>query len=213
MKIGIIGSGMVGQTLGTKFAELGHEVKIGTRDTAKLQDWAAKAGTSASVGSNQEAAQFGEIVFNCTSGKASLEALQQAGETNLNGKILVDVANPLDFTQGVPSLTISNTTSLGEQIQEAFPQAKVVKTLNTINANVMVNPTSLADGQHDIFVCGNDADAKAKVSELLQKELGWTTPIDLGDITAARGTEMYLMIWIKLMGSLKTANFNIKIVK
>ena len=215
MKIAVLGTGMVGKTIGSKLIKLGHDVKMGsrTRDNAKAVEWAAGAGNRASCGIFAEAAAFGEIVFNCTAGVNSIAALTLAGAENLNGKILVDVSNPLDFSKGMPpSLTVCNTTSLGEQIQAEFPQARVVKTLNTVNCNVMVNP-ELVPGDHDIFVSGNDDKAKAKVTEILQDWFGWKHVIDLGDLSAARGTEMYLPLWLRMWGVLETANFNIKIVK
>jgi hypothetical protein len=167
----------------------------------------------ARLGSFAEAAGFGEIIFNCTSGGASLEALKMAGESNLNGKVLIDIANPLDFSKGMPpTLSVCNTDSLGEQIQRAFPQVRVVKSLNTMNANVMVNPSLLA-GDHDVFVSGNDATAKAQVTDILKSWFGWKSVIDLGDITTARGVEMTLPIWLSLFGALQTPLFNFKIVK
>jgi predicted dinucleotide-binding enzyme len=144
---------------------------------------------------------------------ASLKALKQAGMQNLKGKILVDIANSLDFSKGMPpSLAVCNTDSLGEQIQRTFPDVKVVKTLNTVNCNLMVNP-SLVKGDHDLFICGNDAQAKAKVVDILKNSFGWKSVIDLGDITSARATEMLLPIWVRLMGLYQSPNFNFKIVK
>ena len=152
------------------------------------------------------------MVFNCTAGSASLEALKLAGADNLNGKVLVDVANALDFSKGMPpTLTVCNTDSLGEQIQRAFPDAKVVKALNTMSNEVMVNP-GLVPGEHDTFVCGNDPQAKAKVVEIL-RAFGWKSPIDLGDITAARGLAMMLPVWVRLMMTIQTRNFNFKIAR
>lgn len=214
MKVGILGSGMVGQAIGSKVAELGHEVMLGTRDLTKLQDWLGHVGGNARVSSFTETAAHGEILFNATSGGGSLQALSLAGEANLNGKILVDISNPLDFSHGMPpSLFVSNTDSLGEQIQRAYPNVKVVKTLNTVTASLMVDPRQLADGEHHIFVSGNDAEAKAQVVTLLSTWFGWKYIIDLGDITTARGTEMYLPIWLRLWGALGTGKFNIQVVK
>ncbi len=143
-----------------------------------------------------------------------LEALKLAGERNLTDKILIDIANPLDFSRGFPpSLSVCNTDSLGEQIQRAFPGAKVVKTLNTTNALVMVDPAKVAGGDHDLFVSGNDAAAKARVTELLERWFGWNSVIDLGDITTARGPEMLLAIWVRLYGTLGTGMFNFKIAR
>jgi predicted dinucleotide-binding enzyme len=143
VRIGVLGTGTVGRTIATKLVELGHEVMMGSRtaDNRQAAEWVAENGSSASQGRFGDAAAFGELIFNCTAGAASLEALEAAGETNLAGKTLVDVANPLDFSQGMPpSLTVSNTDSLAEQIQRRFPDAKVVKELNTMNAELMVAP-------------------------------------------------------------------------
>ena len=215
MKIGILGTGMVGKSIGTKLVQLGHIVKMGSRnaDNAKGAEWVKASGPSASQGTFADAAAFGEILFNCTSGMASLEALKLAGESNMNGKVLIDVSNPLDFSKGMPPrLTVCNTDSLGEQIQRAFPQVKVVKTLNTVSCNLMVNP-ALVPGSHDLFVSGNDAAAKARVTEILKEWFGWKTVIDLGDITTARGAEMILPLWVRLMGAFQSPNFNFKIVR
>jgi hypothetical protein len=206
---------MVGDAIATKLASLGHEVKMGARDAKneKAAAWVGKAGAKASQGTFADAATFGEVLFNCTSGMASLEVLKSAGEANLAGKVLIDVSNPLDFSKGMPpTLSVSNTDSLGEQIQRAFPKTHVVKTLNTLNAQLMVEPKTLAGGEHDLFISGNDAGAKGKVKELLQT-FGWKTIHDLGDITTARGTESILPIWIRLWGALGDANFNFKIVR
>jgi 8-hydroxy-5-deazaflavin:NADPH oxidoreductase len=213
MKIGVLGTGMVGNALATKLASLGHEVKMGARDAknAKAAAWVESAGRRASHGTFADAAAFGEIVFNCTAGAGSLDALQASGAANLRGKILVDVANPLDFSHGMPpSLFAGNTDSLGERIQATFPEARVVKTLNTVNANVMVDPGRVP-GDSDVFVCGNDAGAKAEVTRIL-KDFGWKSVIDLGDITAARGTESYLPLWLRLWGACKTPDLNIRVV-
>jgi predicted dinucleotide-binding enzyme len=213
MRIGIFGSGMVAQTVGKKLAELGHDVMLGTRDAGKLAEWQGQVGGQGSVGSYAETAAHGDLLINATAGTGSLAALELAGADNLGAKILIDIANPLDFSQGMPpSLTVVNTDSLGEQIQRAYPSLRVVKTLNTMNANLMVDPRQLADGDHDIFVSGNDAEAKAEVSELL-REFGWSRIIDLGDITTARGTEMILPGWVRLYGALGTPLFNFKIVR
>ncbi len=213
MNVGILGSGLVAQTIANKLTHLECEVRLGTRDTGKLIAWREKAGAFASFGSFSDAATFGEIVFNCTAGRASLEALQMAGASNLDGKILIDVANPLDFSKGrPPTLTICNTDSLGEQIQRAFPNVRVVKALNTVNAGVMIRPNVLS-GDHDLFICGNDPSAKAAVSGLLTQWFGWKTIIDLGDITAARSTEMMTAIDMRLIGTFKSAMFNYHIVR
>jgi predicted dinucleotide-binding enzyme len=214
MKIGVLGAGMVGATIATKLIAIGQEVMIGSRNAGgeKAVTWARANGANASQGAYAQAARFGEILFNCTQGTASIEALQSAGADNLKGKILIDIANPLDFSHGAPpTLSICNTDSLGEQIQRTFPESKVVKALNTVNCEVMVNP-ALVPGDHDIFVCGNYADANARVAELLMQWFGWRSVIDLGDIGAARATEQMMPIWLRLCGALGTMHFNIKVV-
>ena len=215
MNIGVLGTGMVGDAIGTKLVQLGHEVKMGSRSATneKAAAWVKRTGPHASQGTFAEAAAFGEVVFNCTSGAASLEALKMAGAVNLKDKVLIDVTNPLDFSKGAPpSLSVCNTDSLGEQIQRAFPETKVVKTLNTMSCQVMVNP-SLVKGDHDVFVSGNDAEAKATVTKILKDGFGWESVIDLGDITTARAPEMLLPIWIMLRGKLQTLAFNFKIAR
>jgi len=206
---------MVGQAIGSKLVQLGHDVKMGSRtaNNEKAAEWVKANGTRASQGTFADAAAFGEVIFNCTLGSASVEVLREAGERNLKNKILIDISNPLDFSKGMPpTLTICNTDSVGEQIQRAFPDVKVVKSLNTINCLVMVNP-SLVPGDHDVFMSGNDSAAKAKVHEILTKWFGWKSVVDLGDISTARGTEMYLPLWVRLFSLYQKPNFNIKIVK
>ena len=212
MKAGVLGSGMVGQAISARLAELGHDVMIGPRDPNKLSEWQSSH-QHVKIGPFAGTAGHGEIIFNATNGAGSLEALKLAGESNLNGKILVDIAEPLDFSAGMPpSLFVSNTDSLGEQIQRAFPHVKVVKTLNTITANVMAYPRNVANGDHHVFVSGNDAQAKAQLVDIL-KSFDWIHILDLGDLSTARGTEMYIAIWLRLWGALGTGMFNIKIMK
>jgi predicted dinucleotide-binding enzyme len=216
MNIGVLGTGIVGDTIGTKLVQLGHNVKMGSRTATneKAAAWVKKNGSRSSQGTFADAASFGEIVMNCTHGVASLEALKLAGAINFKNKILVDIANALDFSMGMPPLlSVCNTDSLGEQIQRAFPDAKVVKTLNTMNCILMVNPQLVANGDHDIFISGNDAGAKTKVTEIVRDWFGWKSIIDLGDITTARTTEMLLPIWVALMGIYKSPNFNFKIIR
>lgn len=215
MNIAILGTGMVGSAIGTKLVELGHQVKMGSRSATndKAAEWVRKAGANASQGTFAEAAAFGEVIFNCTSGGGSLPALESAGEAHLKGKVIIDVANPLDFSKGMPpTLSICNDDSLGERIQRAFPEAKVVKTLNTLTASLMVNPGALAGGDHNVFMSGNDKGAKDKAAEIL-RSFGWKLIVDLGDITTARGTEMALPLWLRLWGALQTPMFNYKIVR
>jgi predicted dinucleotide-binding enzyme len=215
MRIGILGTGVVGKTLATKLAKLGNDVKMGSRKTGgeKAKAWVKGSGGKSSEGTFAEAAAHGEMVFNCTSGLASLEALSAAGAKNLEGKTLVDVANPLDFSKGMPPTFITcNTDSLGEQIQRAFPTAHVVKSLNTVTAAMMVDP-SIIPGVHDMFVSGNDAKAKAQVINLLKTGFGWKEVIDLGDIAGARAQEMLLALWVRLYMKLQTPNVNVHVVR
>jgi len=208
---------MVGNTLASKLVEGGHEVMMGsrTRDNEEAVAWTKSAGARASQGTFADAAQFGEVVFNCTSGGKSIEALRQAKAAELGDRILIDVSNPLVFAAGSPpTLSVSNTDSLAEEIQREFPNLRVVKALNTVNASIMVNP-ALLPGDHDLFICGNDENAKAKVARGLTDWFGWAPQniIDLGDITAARGMEMWLILWIRMMFAFKTPMFNLHIVR
>jgi len=212
MKVGILGTGVVGSTLGSKLIQTGHEVKMGSRsaNNSRAGEWVRANGVRASFGTFADAAAFGEVLFNCTAGTVSLAALRLAGAANLKGKVLIDVANPLDFSKGMPpTLSVCNSDSLGEQIQRAFPSVRVVKALNTMNCRVMVEP-SLISGEHDVFVCGNDPQAKGAAVEIL-RSLGWRSIVDLGDITAARGTEMLLPIWLRLWSLYQNQNFNFRI--
>ncbi len=216
MKIAVFGTGNVGDIIGSKLIEVGHSVMMGSRtaDNEKAKAFVAKHAGNGSAGTFADAAAFGEIVFNCTAGLGSLEALKMAGEKNLHGKIIIDVANPLDFSKGMPpSLAICNTNSLAEEIQRTYPHAKVVKALNTMWCGLMVNPAMINGGDHSTFVCGNDAGAKEEVKKILQ-QFGWADKniLDLGDITKARGTEMYLPLWLSIYGATSNGAFNIKIV-
>jgi predicted dinucleotide-binding enzyme len=206
MKVGVLGTGMVGNAIASKLVALGHDVMMGSRtaDNAKGLAWARTAGASGHVGTFADTAAFGELVFNCTQGASSVAALRAAGAANLDGKIVVDVANVL--TPGGPG-----SESLGEQIQTTFPRARVVKTLNTINCELMVDAHRLP-GSHSVFLSGNDAGAKKTVRELLDA-FGWNDIIDLGDITTARATESYVPLWIALWKQLGTLTFNIKVVR
>jgi predicted dinucleotide-binding enzyme len=215
MKIGILGTGAVGQTIGTRLMELGHSVMLGSRspDNASGRAWVKAHGERASHGTFADAAAFGEVLFNCTSGKWSLAALSAVKTADLNNKVLIDVANPLDFSRGAPpTLLVSNTDSLAEQIQREHPLLHVVKALNTMNVEVMVHPERLSM-PHDVLICGNDRDAKATVTMILMEWLGWKSVIDLGDLTNARGMEMLLPLWISLQRKLGTSLFNFKVAK
>lgn len=225
MKIAVLGTGMVGRALAGRLSGLGHDVTVGTRDpqatlartepdgmgNPPFSVWSAEH-PGVALAALDEAAAGAELVVNATNGSGALSALQQAGADHLAGKVILDISNPLDFSQGFPpTLFVKDTDSLGEQIQRAFPQTRVVKTLNTLNADLMVNPASLG-AESSVFVSGDDAAAKATVTELLES-FGHTDVIDLGDISTARGTEMLLPVWLRLMGALGTAAFNFKIVR
>lgn len=226
MHIGILGTGIVGQTLGLRLVQLGHPVMLGTRDPAQLDEpkgrgpdartlraWLALAGSAASVGTFREAAASGELVITALSGVVSLEVLQTVGEASLHGKTLLDTSNPIDVSRGFPlTLFVKDTDSLGEILQRAFPTVRLVKTLNTMTAALMVNPHLVGHGDHTVFVSGNDAQAKAQVAELL-RELGWHDILNLGDIATARGTEMMLSIGHAVMRALSPAEIAFKVVR
>jgi len=217
MKISVLGTGMVGDTIGSRLIELGHEVMMGSRSSAneKALAFVAKHKHGARAGTFADAAAFGELIFNCTKGDSTIDALKLAGPA-INGKILIDVANPLDFSNGIPPSLIpslSNTNSLGEEIQKEFPAIKVVKTLNTMWCGLMVNPLMIGEGNHTNFICGNDAEANAQVKSLLN-QFGWKNEnlLDLGDISNARGTEAVLPIWLRVWSATKNGAFNFKVV-
>ena len=217
MKIAVLGTGTVGDAIASKLISLGHQVMMGsrTKNNEKALAWCDKSGENASQGTFAEAAQSGLIIFNCTKGSNTLDALRLAGSENLKGKILIDISNPLDFSKGMPpTLSIVNDNSLGEEIQKLFPETKVVKTLNTLNGQLMVNPQLVNGGDHTIFMSGNSAEAKLDVGLLLQS-FGWKGEniIDVGDITTARGTEQLLPLWIRLYGAFGNAMFQFKVVK
>jgi len=215
VKFAVLGTGVVGETIGSALLSLGHEVTMGSRTAGneKALAWAEGAGPKATAATFNDAAAAGEMVFNCTSGVHSMAALSAVGAEALAGKVLVDVSNPLDFSAGFPPrLSVSGDDSLAEQIQREFPDARVVKALNTVTAAVMVDPESLAEAT-DVPIAGDDAEAKADVSDLLV-DLGWQRErvLDLGGVEAARGMEKYLMLWLPLMGALGSPRFNIRLV-
>lgn len=215
MKIGVLGTGDVGQAIGTGLAKMGHDVKMGSRDAknAKAVDWAKKTGKKASVGTFADAAKHGELLFNCTMGAGSLDALKAAGAANLKGKVLVDISNPLDFSKGMPPMSfVPSGDSLAERIQRAAPDAKVVKALNTLTAPLMLNPSLLGGGDHDLILCGDDAGAKKQVEKIL-KDAGWKTIHDLGGLAAARGMEAYVLLWVQFYGKFQSPMFNLRIVR
>ena len=213
MRIAVIGTGIVGRTLAHGLAAQGHDVVVGTRDPDTTGARAEWAGSNLSLTMLASAATGVELVVNATNGAASLAALGEVGEEHLAGKVLLDVANPLDFSHGFPpTLSVKDTDSLAEQIQRAFPAARVVKSLNTVAASVMVAPGSVGDGSTSMFVAGDDAAARAEVAGLLA-ELGWRDVVHLDGLHNARGMEMYLPLWVRLMGALGTSEFNLKIVR
>ncbi|WP_406829971.1 NAD(P)-binding domain-containing protein [Pedococcus sp. KACC 23699] len=225
MKIAVLGTGMVGQALAGRLAELGHDVVTGTRDPqstlARTEPdgmgnppyaaWATEH-PEVTLATFADAVSGADLVVNATGGAAAIPALQAVGAEVLGDKVVIDISNPLDFSQGFPpTLFVKDTDSLGEQIQREFPQARIVKALNTLTAELMVRPASLGEPS-SVFVSGNDAEAKATVTALLES-FGHTDVIDLGDISTARGTEMLLPVWLRLMGALGTGMFNFKIVR
>lgn len=227
MKIAVIGTGMVGRGLAGALADLGHDVVIGTRNpkrtlartepdamgTPAYPHWQAEH-PEVSLLTLPEAGAHGEVVLNATNGQNALAALQGVGAEVLAGKILLDLALPLDLSQGLPpTLTIANTDSLGEQIQRAYPETRVVKSLTSVYYQVMTDP-SRVPGPHSIFVAGNNAEAKQRIQELLT-QFGWPADsvIDLGDITGARGVEMYSRLFFTLYNAFGTFDFNINVTR
>jgi 8-hydroxy-5-deazaflavin:NADPH oxidoreductase len=220
MHIGVLGTGAVGETIATALTEKGHNVRMGSRsaNNEKAAAWVKKSNNHATQGDFNDAAAFGDIVFLCLNGAHALDAVHAISTDSINGKIVVDVTNPLDFSKGMPPGLLeglNNSTSLGEEIQSALPGAKVVKTFNTVNCNVMVNPKLINNGDHTLFICGNDADAKNKVKHFLVDSFGWKPEnlLDLGGIIAARGVEAYVPLWVMMMQVTGTPMFNIKVVK
>jgi 8-hydroxy-5-deazaflavin:NADPH oxidoreductase len=230
MKIGIIGTGTVGRTLASRLGELDHDVMIGTRNVQEklastekdsygnpsFSEW-HKTNSNIKLETFSEAAYFGELIINATHGNSSVKALILAGAKNLAGKVIIDIANPLDFSNGMPPSLLpglNNTNSLGEEIQKTFPDTYVVKTLNTMWCGLMVNPGMIGKGDHVNFIAGNNSESKIKVWKLLN-QFGWKDEniMDLGDITAARATESMLLIWLRVMGVTKGGAFNFRIVR
>jgi predicted dinucleotide-binding enzyme len=227
MNIGILGTGIVGQTLAAALAEKGHTVTIGTRDPAEtmaretakpparvaFRDW-QRANPSVTLATFADAVRSADVVINATSGVGAMSALEDAGAEALGDRIVLDASNPLHVSKGMPpALTVVNTDSLGEQLQRAFPRVRLVKTLNTVTAALMVNPAAVNGGDHTLFVCGNDAEAKATVKRWLGEWFGWRDILDLGDVTAARGMEMYLPIWLRIWAALGSPMLNVKVVR
>ncbi|MFB6839338.1 NADPH-dependent F420 reductase [Streptomyces sp. NPDC056361] len=212
MQIAVLGTGEVGRRLATKLVSLGHEVTLGSRtaDNAEAVKWAEEHGSG--HGTFADAAAPAELVVNATGGLVSLAVLEAAGADNLRGKVLVDVSNALDFSEGFPPKVVTfDGGSLAEQLQKAFPEARVVKTLNTMTNTVMVEPDRVP-GAHNVFVSGDDAAAKAVVADLLGS-FGWPAEriVDLGDLSSARATEQLMQLWLRLYGVLGTGDFNFSV--
>jgi len=230
MKVAIFGTGNVGQTFAERFISLGHEVMMGTRNVEQtlkregnnnnggsiFKNWISQNG-QVKLGTYAEVSKFGDVVLNALSGGATLETFKSIAERDMKDKIIIDIANPLDFSQGFPPSLIqglNNTNSLGEELQKIVPYAKVVKTLNTMYCGIMVNPAMINQGNHINYLCGNDEEAKTKVKSILNS-LGWKNEnlLDLGDITNARGTESVLLIWTRIYRATQNGAFNLAIVK
>lgn len=221
---GVLGTGTVGQTLAGKLAALGHDVRMGTRDVAASQartdaGWGAEplstwleANPSVELATFHDAMAASDILINATSGSVSVDVLALGDPADLDGKILIDIGNPLDFSGGDLDLTVGITDSLGETLQRTYPSLRVVKTLNTVTSAVMVDPASLGGGDHTMFVAGNHDAAKATVTQMLHS-FGWRDVVDLGDISGARGMEAMLILWLRSRMTLNNAMFNVKLVR
>ena len=221
---GVLGTGTVGQTWAAKLASLGHEVRMGTRDieasrsrtepgpmgAQPLGPW-LDAHADVRLAAFPDAIAASEILVNATSGAASADVLRMGSPEDLEGKILIDLGNPLDYSSGQLDLTVGITDSLGETLQREFPNLRVVKALNMMTAAVMVDPASVGAGEHTAFMAGNHEAAKSVVTTLLHS-FGWRDVRDLGDISGARGMEAYLVFWVRGMQAFGTPMFNIKLV-
>jgi 8-hydroxy-5-deazaflavin:NADPH oxidoreductase len=212
MRIAVLGTGVAGRTVAGGLARLGHDVVVGTRDPAATRDrddW----DDGLALAEYATVADGADLVVNATNGLASLAALEAVGADGLAGRVILDLANPLDFSAGFPpTLAVKDTDSLAEQIQRAFPDARVVKALNTVNAQVMMDPAKVGEGDTTIFAASDDAEARALVVGLL-RELGWRDVVEFDELSAARGLEMWLPLWVRLMRRLATPDFNIKVVR
>lgn len=213
MRIGILGSGGVGLTLGARLAGLGHDVKLGSRDPAKLAAWVAETGNGASAGTFAQAAEHAQVAFVVTLWQGTQSALELAGSERLAGKVVVDVTNPLDFSRGMPpTLAVGGDTSAGELVQSWLPGARVVKAFNTIGAHIMVDPGSVTGDEPTLFIAGHDANAKGEVTELA-KGFGWKDVVDLGGLQNARYLEPLAMVWIAYLARTQSSNHALKLLR
>jgi predicted dinucleotide-binding enzyme len=226
MRIGILGTGGVGRTLAGALSERGHDVTMGSRDPAAalastevnqqtdttLSGW-HESHTAVRLATFAEAAAHGEVLMLATAGDGSLAAVAAAGDDLLDGTVLIDISNPLSWSDQGPSLTVMNTDSLAEQVQRQHPGARVVKALNTVTASLMVDPSMLAGGDHTLPICGNDDDAKQQVTQWLGEWFGWRDVLDLGDLSGARATEAYLLFWIRLYQATGSPIVNTKVIR
>ena len=207
MKIGVLGTGGVGSAIASKLVSLGHDVKMGSRSAAsdKALAWVASAGPRASAGTFADAAAFGELVFNCTNGNATLEALRAAGAEAIGDKVLVDLANRLP-------LPPERGTSLGEEVQQVLPRARVVKTLNTVNAQVMVDPARLPGPAIPCWCAATTPRPSASCAACSNRSAGRTSSTSATS-RRARETEGFIGLWLALAKSLGTYVFNVQIVR
>lgn len=220
MKIGVLGTGTVGESIASALVEKGFDVMMGSRtqNNKKAAEWVAQANEHASQGNFNDAAAFGDMLFLCLNGANAMQAINTIDKENLAGKIVVDITNPLDFTKGLPPQIVEglgNSNSLGEEIQKAMPESKVVKTLNTVNYKLMVDAREVNKADHNLFMCGDDAEAKNKVRKFVADHFYWKADriIDLGGIESARAIEAIVPFWVLVYRSLGTPLFNFKIVK
>jgi predicted dinucleotide-binding enzyme len=213
MKIGVLGTGVVGQTLGTALVGLGHEVKMGSRTpgSQKVHDWVSKNGAGATAGSFDEAAAFGKLLILATLWEGTEHALSMTEATHFVNKVVVDVTNPLHFNESGPVLALGFSESGGEKVQAWLPQSHVVKALNSVTANLMANPQQILGETPDMLICGNDDEAKSTVTALLTS-LGWST-VDMGGIQESRLLEPLAMLWIKHMMRTRNWQHAFKLIK
>ncbi len=219
MKVGVLGTGSVGEAIGTALIKKGHRVMLGSRsaNNEKAKAWVEKVGENGAQGTFDEAAAFGDLFFVCLHGEHALPVVRKLSEENVRNKIVIDLTNPLDFSKGMPPQIIEglgNSTSLGEEIQKLLPNSFVVKTLNTINYKLMVDARIVNNGDHHIFMSGNSADAKNKVKDFLVDNFHWRADrlVDLGGIETARTVEEIVPFWVSIWQKMGTPLFNFKIV-